>query len=328
MRAALIGSVDSSLVALEHLAGSALELVGVAGFEPQDTSKVSGWSDLRTACESDGIEYVAFTKVNDETMVEWLRGLDLDFLFVVGLSQLISEEVISSARVGCVGYHPTQLPLGRGRAPVAWVTLGQVPSASTLFEIMPGADEGGILEQVRFDVQDDWDAGDVSAECSRTLGIALDRLVPRLATGWWMPAAQDESRATWIGKRVAQDGLVDWTRSAQEVDRLIRAAAAPHPGAYCYNAGRRLQIPRSLGPVEQPRHRGVVGKVLHGDGETYLVQCGDGVVGVVITDEDGNHVQLREGAMLRTRVEDELFALRGRLDELERKVEGLLGSRC
>lgn len=324
MRAAVIGSVGSSAVAVRAVASSDLDLVGVAGYEPPDVSQVSDWADLRPLAEASGAAYLPFTRVNDPGAVAWLAGLRVDYLFVIGLSQLVSAEVIGAAARGCIGYHPTRLPEGRGRAPVAWIVLEQAPAASTLFELTLGADEGGILEQEPFAVDRSMDAADVTAACSRTLRVALDRLLPRLAAGWWAPAPQDADHATWLGKRDAHDGLIDWTAPAEQVDRLIRAAAAPHPGAYCYSQGRRLVVGRSLGVVDASPRQGVVGSVVRADEPSYDVQCGTGVVRIAgVTDEDGRAVRLREGVRLRTPVEDELHVLRARVEELSRLVADL-----
>ncbi len=319
IRAAVVGAVDSSAVAARHIAKSGIQLVGIAGHEPRQEE-----SHLRGLAEELQVDYFGFERVNDQSVVNQLQSWDIDFLFVVGLSQLVSSEILSTARRGCVGYHPTALPKGRGRAPVAWITLGQVAAASTLFEIAEGADSGGILEQVPFQVTDQMDAEDVTQECLRTLSQAMDQLLPKLERLDWSPVPQDDSLATYLGKRDPGDGLINWHLSARDVDALIRAAAPPHPGAYVYSKGQRLSVLNSGGMVEDPVAAGVVGKVLRKIDGYYEVQCGDGVVRVgEIYNEFGEPVQLRDGTLLTTRVEDELHALKKKVQELEALVSNL-----
>ena len=62
-------------------------------------------------------------KINSNDIKEQIRKSSVDILFVVGLSQLIDEDIIRMPRFGCVGFHPTKLPKGRGRAPMAWLIL-------------------------------------------------------------------------------------------------------------------------------------------------------------------------------------------------------------
>ena len=324
IRAAVVGAVDSSAVAARHIARSNIELVGIAGHEPRRADSSRDEYDLRGLAEELRVDFFGFSRVNDESVVNQLQAWDIDFLFIVGLSQLVSSEVRSTARRGCVGYHPTALPKGRGRAPVAWIALGQVPAASTLFEIGDDADNGGILEQVPFDVTDKMDAADVTAECLRTLAQGMDQLLPKLERLDWSPAPQDDSLATYLGKRDPGDGLINWHMSAREVDALIRAAAPPHPGAYVYSKGQLLHVLSSAGVVEDPPATGVVGKVLRKIDEHYEVQCGEGVVRIgEIYNELGESVQLRDGTLLATRVEDELHALKKKVQELETLISNL-----
>ena len=319
IRAAVVGAVDSSAVAARHIAESRIQLVGIAGHEPRQQE-----SHLRGLATELQVDYFGFDRVNDKSVVDQLRSWNVDFLFVVGLSQLVSSEILATASRGCVGYHPTALPKGRGRAPVAWITLGQVGAASTLFEIAEGADSGGILEQVPFEVTEEMDAEDVSQECLRTLSQAMDQLLPKLERLEWSPVPQDDSLATYLGKRDPGDGLINWHQSAKEVDALIRAAAPPHPGAYVYSKGQRLEVLKSGGVVEDPVAAGVVGKVLRKIDGYYEVQCGDGVVRIgEIYDEAGQPIELRDGTLLATRVEDELHALKKRVQELEALVSNL-----
>ena len=156
-------------------------------------------------------------------------------------------------------------------------------------------DSGDILEQVPFTVGPRMAVSDVSQACQRTLHEGLRRLLPRLA------------------------------RSANQVYVLIRASAPPHPGAYCYSNGRRLRILSSEGEIAGSTYSGVPGKVLRRDGDTYDVQCDPGVVRIrQVVDEDGQPVELRDGTLLRTAVEDELHSLRSRVAELERITARLL----
>lgn len=305
------------------MADSDLELVGIAGFEPSDQSKVSGLRQFRSTAAELDVNYVPFRSVNHPDVLHAVESWDLDFLFVVGLSQLVGEDLLRAARRGCIGYHPTALPYGRGRAPVAWLVLQAAPAASTLFAIEPGADTGGILSQRHFVVGPRMDAAGVQQECHRTLREAMDDLLPRLARGWWEPVKQQDDLATYLGKRDWFDGLIDWNKSASEVDGTIRAAAPPHPGAYCYHNGRRLKILSTQGVVLDSSHMGVPGKVLTLEAGVADVQCNPGVIRVHNIIGDDAPADIRVGSLLRTRVEDEIYALQRRVEELSELVERL-----
>lgn len=322
-RAGVIGAVGSTRIAINAIAKSDLELVGIAGFEPSDTSNVSGHRQFREVAEELGVDYIPFQSVNHADVVDKVKSWRLDFLFVVGLSQLVDNTLLKAARRGCIGYHPTALPYGRGRAPVAWLVLQKAPAASTLFAIEPGADTGGILAQRHFVVGPRMDAADVQKECHRTLEEAMSELLPRLARGWWSPREQDDSLATYLGKRDWFDGLIDWERPAIDVDGVIRAAAPPHPGAYCYHNGRRIRVLHSQGVVPNSPHIGIPGKVLSLANGVVDVQCNPGVIRIQGVVDESGPAHIRVGSLLRTRIEDEIYDLQQRVDELTRMVEAL-----
>lgn len=73
-------------------------------------------------------------KINSNDIKEQIRKSSVDILFVVGLSQLIDEDIIRMPRFGCVGFHPTKLPKGRGRAPMAWLILDRGEGAATFLK--------------------------------------------------------------------------------------------------------------------------------------------------------------------------------------------------
>ena len=158
MRVGVIGSVGSSLLTLQKLVEYSFNIVGVWGYEPHSTLNVSGYCSMRKLAEDNKISYYPFVKINSNDIKEQIRKSSVDILFVVGLSQLIDEDIIRMPRFGCVGFHPTKLPKGRGRAPMAWLILDRGEGAATFFKIDTKADEGDIFVQEPFCIDDKDDA--------------------------------------------------------------------------------------------------------------------------------------------------------------------------
>lgn len=319
MRIVLIGAVRSSEVALRRLLAHGVEVAGVFGYRAPDVSQVSGYVDLEPLARSAGVPFYPFRSVNAPEIVAAVRSLSADVLFVVGLSQLVGAELLRSARLGGVGYHPTALPHGRGRAPIAWLVLEQRDGASTLFELTEGTDAGGIFVQEPFAVAEDDDASAVESKVLSSLERALDKWLPRLKNGEWNPVAQDEQHATYYGKRAPEDGLIDWRSSAREIDRLVKASTRPHPGAFTYRKDERLIVWRSKVETNLPI-RGVRGRVLAVNGVEALVQAGEGLLWLLEYEGADGHLEpLRVGEKLGYDTEIALNALMRRLAKLEEK---------
>lgn len=329
MRIVVAGAVSSTRLTLEALIRHGAGVVGVLQLDPERAHTVTGFELLDPIAGPAGIACATFRNINDQPIVDQAREWQPDLMFVVGLSQLVREEMLAIPKLGCVGFHPTFLPAGRGRAPLAWLTLDNGPGAASFFLIDEGMDSGPIFEQEPFQVTPDDYASDVSRRMETAIVTALDRWLPRLLGGEWDPKSQDEFLATYNCKRGPDDGLIEWHRPAVEIHALIRAASTPHPGAYCWHKDRRLIVWRAELETRLP-WRGVAGRVLQIDADRgALVQTGDGLLWLTslqFADEPAAIAPadaVRVGQKLCLTVQDELAALRRRVSELEQ----LLGER-
>lgn len=329
-RIVLAGSVGSSRLTLQSLLRHCADVVGVLELIPPEPSAVSGFARLNDVAAEANVPCVGFQSINAPEIVAQVRDWKPDLLFVVGLSQLVKAELLSVPSLACVGFHPTALPRGRGRAPVAWLVLDATPGAATFFVMDEGADSGPILVQEPFDVSPNDDAASVTAALEAAIERALDRWLPKLLAGEWNPQPQDDTRATYHGKRAPEDGWIDWSRPAVEIDALIRAAGRPHPGAYTYFKDRKLVVWQSQLDRTTP-FRGVIGRVLLTDATRgSLVQTGDGLLWlreVAWEDGDSTKPRLNVGQRLGFVVEDEVSQLKARIAELERRITEWTGKR-
>jgi methionyl-tRNA formyltransferase len=315
LKIALIGSVSFSRVTLEGLIRNGADVCGVLGLAESASKDVSDYARMDDIAAAAHIPYADFVKVNAPEVVEHVRAWQPDVLFVVGLSQLVHDDILRIPKTGSIGFHPTRLPIGRGRAPVAWMTWDETGGAANFFVLEREADSGAIFVQEPFEVASGAYAMDVIHSVRAAISRALDRWVPSLIAGEWSPVPQDESRATFWGKRSAEDGLIDWRDSAADIARLVRTASRPYPGAYTYARDRKLIVWRAA-ESDLP-FRGVPGRVLDARDGTLLVQTGHGLLQVQEYEIDGKPPAV--GLKLGYLVEDELNRLRERIRVLEEK---------
>ncbi|HYC60450.1 MAG TPA: formyltransferase family protein [Thermoanaerobaculia bacterium] len=320
MKVALIGSVSFSRHTLERLIAHKADIVGVLGLDESASEGVSDYSNLETTAKVAGVPYRSFKRINTDEVLAQLRAWAPDVLFVVGLSQMVSDDIRAVASRGSIGFHPTRLPEGRGRAPVAWLTWDAKPGAATFFELESEADAGGIFVQEPFDVADGSYADETIAAVRAAIDRALDRWLPDLLKGTWNPIAQDHTQASFWGKRAAEDGWIDWSKPATDIARLIRTAGHPYPGAYTYHRGRKLMIWR--GRVVDLPLRGVIGRILQvNELNHFVVQTGEGLLEVESHSMAGTPAaKLAVGQRLGFVVEDEIARLHERLSALEQRL--------
>ncbi len=317
MKIIVIGGVNSTAIVLKKLRQHGFTDVHVFGFVPKDSSNVSGWTDLSKPALDAGYSFTPFVRLVD--CIDAIKQTEPDWLLAVGLSQIIPNEILSLPKKGSVGFHPTALPIGRGRAPIAWLILEQQNGAATFFQLTDSVDDGAILIQEPFAIAADDDAGEVEKKLLEAEATALDKLLPDLLSGRVQAVEQDHSKATYFGKRSPDDGLIDWCQPANRILRLVQASAPPHPGAYTFHDEVRLTILKAE-IAKLHNEKGVTGRILKlaNDGE-FLVQCGDEHLRVTswLADKDWRP---RVGVRLGYYVELEIFNLRQKLKDMEQRL--------
>lgn len=315
MRVGLIGGVGSSALTLQKLCEYGLNVVVVFGYQPKNTKFVSGHCNLEPFCLENSISFTPFVKINEH--VEKIQALNLDFLFVVGISQLVSKDIINAPKLGAIGFHPTKLPEGRGRAPLAWLVYEAREGAATFFMLEEAADAGAILAQESFEVSCEDNAKSVKDKIHEAMSVALDSLLPQLASGKLIAVEQDALMVTEFGIRKPEDGLIDWSYSAYDIDRLIKAASEPHPGAFTYSGMKKIEVKASR--VERDlKIKGVQGRILKSNKDEFLVQTGDGLIWVSVIFDDS--IKLRVGSLLGYKVELEIYELKKQIADLQELI--------
>lgn len=319
MRVAVIGGVNSTEVLVRHLAKHGFKDCAVWGYVPADPSKVSGWCDLGMLCRDLRLRHNTFRKVTE--CEQSLRSFSPDILFVVGLSQLVPASMLEIATRLNVGFHPTALPEGRGRAAIAWLILKQMNGAASFFVLGGGVDDGPILVQEPFEISPEDDAASVEAKILASEARALDRWLPEMIDDGLIAQEQDHSRATWFGRRTPEDGWIDWSSPRHSLITLIRASASPHPGAYTFCRDVRIEI--HAASVSDRPETGVAGRIVRTceDGR-FEVQCGDALLLVEEWRCNGNWAP-KTGTRLGYYVEAEVFYLRKQVAMLEARFERL-----
>lgn len=271
MRIALMGSVSSSLCALEALNEGGVNVACVLGVDPERGQSIGDYRDLGPTATQASIPYLSFRKVSDPEVRTFLLEHHPDMLWVIGLSQLVPQEVIEIASKGGVGFHPTMLPEGRGRAPVAWTILRGLRAAANLFYLADTPDSGDIIAQREVVVHPDDYSEDLIQRTNETLRQLVLELAPRLKSGDLPRTPQDHSKATYLGRRTPADGIIDWTQSTDSVYRLVRAAGRPYHGAFTF-LGKQKVIIWKAHPIREDAQRAQ--KLPRVPGEVFVLDDG------------------------------------------------------
>nr|WP_254445169.1 formyltransferase family protein [Ruegeria arenilitoris] len=278
LKTVFIGAVEGSAKALNALcaAGHAPNLVITL---PLDLShRHSDFFDLEPICSEYEVPLHRTPKSEAPETLALISSINPDLVLVIGWSQLCSPALLGIPRIGCLGFHPSALPRLRGRGVIPWtILLGERETGATLFWLGDGADTGPIADQrlIKIDPNQET-AASLYAKQISALAEMLPPLVTRIAEGEIPSEPQDESKASVCARRRPEDGYVDWSKPAAEIERLIRAAGPPYPGAFTYTAdGTRLTLNLAAPHPQDGYFIGLPGQVQAVNGSRFTVACGD-----------------------------------------------------
>jgi methionyl-tRNA formyltransferase len=189
------------------------------------------------------IKVVKSPHVNDEIVANALKESNIDWLFIIGWSQIASKEIIDIPNNGAIGAHPTLLPIGRGRAAIPWAIIkGLDKTGVTFFKMDEGIDSGLILGQLEVLISQNETATTLYDKINYAHESLIKELYPKLVTNSYIATKQDEAKVTFWPGRKPEDGELHAYMNLDEVDRLVRATTKPYPGAYYKDGGKKIII--------------------------------------------------------------------------------------
>lgn len=299
MKSILIGSVESSKEMLQAMIRVNYPISFVFSLDEEISKNVSGYYPIHKIAEENNIPFKKFKKINDKENVEQIQAIEPDYIFVIGLSQLIKREIIDAAKFGVIGFHPTPLPKMRGRAANVWqVLLGVHESKCSLFFIDEGMDSGDLLGQENYIIEDTDYAEDVVKKINEAAGKLFRRVLVQIMEGTVKPEKQNEEEATYLLRRGPEDGLIDWNQPIDDIHRLVRAVSRPFPGAFGMYDGIHPVILWKADVFKNRKYIGMNGQIAVITEDYMDVVCKDGLLRV--TDyENVNQIKLYVGHKLR-----------------------------
>lgn len=243
MRVGFITCVQLGLSCMEAIYDAGGKLVFAGSLMDAQAQNKSGRVYLDDFCAARGIPLTKFRNINDPDAVEALRAADLDWLMIIGWSQIARDQVLAIPRHGVLGIHPTLLPMGRGRAAVPWaILLGLRETGVTLFKLDGGVDTGPVVAQLRLPLDERETATSLYQRVNDAHRALILKHWEQLTGAGVTFTPQDDSQATeWAG-RTPDQGRLDAAMTVMEADRLIRAVTRPYPGAFMDLDSRRLRV--------------------------------------------------------------------------------------
>lgn len=238
-----IGSVLSSKVALETLIKNDIKIDLVCSLDEKMSKNVSDYYPIHDIAIENELPYLKFKKINSNVVKEKIKGINPNFIFVIGLSQIIPQEILDMSSDYSIGFHPTSLPKHRGRAAIPWqIILDVEESKVSLFKLDEGMDSGDIINQYPYKIEKSDYAFDVYNKVCDAMVGALNTCLAEIYSYKVDFVKQKNDEATYLLVRRLEDGHIDWNKSAIDIEKLIRATSRPYPGAFGIYKEKKVTI--------------------------------------------------------------------------------------
>ncbi|WP_306671187.1 methionyl-tRNA formyltransferase [Endozoicomonas sp. SESOKO1] len=162
--------------------------------------------------------------LRDENAQQELAALDADLMVVVAYGLILPQAVLDTPKLGCINVHGSILPRWRGAAPIQRaIEAGDTESGVTIMQMDAGLDTGDMLLKAFCPIHPTDTASDLHDRLIAVGQPALIQSLDNLATGHIHPEKQDDNLANYAHKMSKEEAQLDWQKSAQALDRQIRA---------------------------------------------------------------------------------------------------------
>ena len=302
MKIVFMGTPEFAVPCLRALAESSHEVAAV--FTQPDKPKGRGYKMIPTPVKAAAEEYglpvyqpLSLRKGDDAAeSMEILKNIAPDLIVVTAYGQILPKEILELPEHGCINIHASLLPKYRGAAPIQYAVIdGLEETGVTTMFMDEGLDTGDILLQRSIPLAPDETGGSLFDKLSVLGAELLIETLDGLEAGTLQRTPQ-MGESTYVGMLKKSMGEIVWSRSAAEIERLIRGCS-PWPSAYTHRGGRLLKIWRAevlpgTGSCGEP---GTVSEVLP---DSFSVFTGEGVLRVLEVQPEGKK-RMDAGAYLR-----------------------------
>ncbi|MEW6401742.1 MAG: methionyl-tRNA formyltransferase [Chloroflexota bacterium] len=252
-RIVFMGSPDFALPVLRALANS-YQVVGVVTQPDRQSGRGRELKapPVKVLAQELKIPSIQPEKLREPGAMEQLRAWSPDLIVVAAFGQILRKDVLELPRFGCINVHASLLPRWRGAAPInAAILHGDEETGVTIMQMDVGLDTGPMLSQRSIRLTREDTAGSVFEKLSTLGADLLIETLPDYLSGKFEPVPQPEEGVTYAPMLKKEEGRLDFTRPAEELERRVRAFN-PWPGAFMDFDGVNLKVHRAHTPLVPP----------------------------------------------------------------------------
>lgn len=243
MKVVFMGTPDFSVPALEKIAQNhQVQAVVTQQDRPKGRGHKMQYTPVKEKALELNIPVFQPEKVKNPEFVDILKEMNPDVIVVIAFGQILSKEILDLPKYGCINVHASLLPEYRGAAPIQWAVIdGKKESGVTTMYMAEGLDTGDIIDKKVIELEKKETGGSLFDRLSLIGGDLILETLKHLEDGTAKRIPQDDEKSSYAGKITKELGHIDFTKSATEIERLIRGLN-PWPSAFTHVDEKALKI--------------------------------------------------------------------------------------
>lgn len=271
-----MGTPEFSVPTLKTLMGSKHQVIAVITQpdQPKGRGNVMTFTPVKEVALLQGIPVFQPVKVREAAFIENLKEIAPDVIVVIAFGQILPKALLEIPTYGCINVHASLLPKYRGAGPIQWSVInGEKLTGLTTMFMDIGLDTGDMLLTTQVVLDEEETGGSLHDKLSVLGGPLLLETLDQIEVGNIKRIPQDSSQSTYAPMLDKKLGLIDWHKSAEEIERLIRGLS-PWPSAYTFMGDKLLKIWKAeIVTTPEGYAPGTICE-LHKD-KGFTIQCGD-----------------------------------------------------
>lgn len=297
MRVIFMGTSDIAVGTFEALVKEHEVVLAVTQPDkPKGRGGKEQFSPVKEAALQAGVPVYQPRKIREPECVEELKRYHADVMVVIAFGQILTKEILTMTPYGCINIHASLLPKYRGAAPIQWAVIdGEKVSGVTTMQMDEGIDTGDMLLREEIVLDEKETGGSLHDKMAERGAKLCLKTLEALERGELMPVKQGESPTAYARMLDKSMGNIDWSASAESIERLIRGLN-PWPSAYTDWGGKVMKIWRA--EVRKSSENAEPGTIVLVEKDGFSVQTGAGLLKVTELQIPGKK-RMDAGAFLR-----------------------------
>jgi len=238
-----MGTPDFAVPSLQKIYSSTHKVLAVVTAPDKEKGRGQKVSitPVKVFAQNNNIPVLQPDKLKDPEFIKSIKKLAPDLIVVVAF-RILPREIFTIPKYGSVNLHGSLLPKYRGAAPIQWAIInGEKETGITTFALEDKVDTGNFFLQKKIEISDEDNFGTIHDKLSMVGADAVLETIEIINNKNFVLYSQDNALATSAPKILKETGLVDWNKSARDINNLIRGLS-PYPGAYFFHKDKLIKI--------------------------------------------------------------------------------------